>query len=185
MDLPGAKELAARKVRLLVWAAGDYGSGAADRHIKADIPSARRLFGEWPTPIVAAGGELGAALPFPCASLDKEFTWAPNHPVVDAYKANHAQPFDAPSTAMVAGLYAVRPDAGYFKVSEPGIIGVMDNGTAHFQPSAEGKHRYLIGGLEQKDKILQAYVELASTKPVPRAPRFRGVQKKDVEEKKR
>jgi len=173
LDLPGAKELIARKVRLLAVDAGDFAGGVADAHIKADIASARRLFTEWPTPIVAAGSEVGAALPFPAASLDKEFSWSPNHPVVDAYRAYHTLPFDAPSGAMVAGLYAVRPDAGYFKLSESGAIQVLDDGRTRFQPSAGGRHRYLIADPAQKDKILQAYIELASTKPVPRAPRFR------------
>jgi len=81
-------------------------------------------------------------------------------------------------------LYAVRSDAGYFRLSEAGTIHVLDDGRTRFQPSAGGKHRYLIADPEQKDKILQAYTELASTKPVPRAPRFRGAQKKQADEKK-
>ena len=184
LDLPGTKELIAKKVRLLTVDAGDFAGGSPDPHIKADVASARRLFAEWPTPIVAAGAEVGAALPFPCASLEKEFSWSPNHPVVDAYRAYHPLPFDSPSGAMVAGLYAVRPDTGYFRLSEAGTIQVLDDGQTRFQPSASGKHRYLIANLEQKDKILQAYIELASTKPVPRAPRFRGAQKKQADEKK-
>jgi hypothetical protein len=188
LDLAGARELIARKVRLLAVDAGDFAGGAdphpADPHIKSDIASARKLFAEWPTPIVAAGAEVGAALPFPSASLEKEFSWSPNHPVVDAYRAWHAPPFDAPSGAMVAGLYAVRPGAGYFKLSEPGTIQVLDGGRTRLQPSAGGKHRYLVADPAQKDKILQAYIEFASTKPVPRAPRFRGVQKKEEDEKK-
>jgi inosine-uridine nucleoside N-ribohydrolase len=188
LDLPGARELIARKVRLLAVDAGDFAGGSGDTHaephIKADIASARRLLAEWPTPIVAAGAEVGAALQFPAASLEKEFSWSPNHPVVDAYRAYHTLPYDAPSGAMAAGLYAVRPDAGYFKLSGPGAIQVLDDGRTRFQPSAGGKHRYLIADPEQKDKILAAYTELASTKPVPRAPRFRGVQKKQADEKK-
>jgi len=184
LELPGAKELIARKVRLLAVDGGDFAGGPADPHIKADIASARRLFAEWPTPIVAAGVEMGAALPFPCASLEKEFSWSPNHPVVDAYRAYHAQPFDAPTGAMVAALYAVRPEAGYLKVSDTGIIQVQDDGRTRFQASSGGKHRYLIADPAQKETILQAYTELASTKPVPRAPRFRPQQKKQADEKK-
>ena len=184
LDLPGAKDLVARKVRLLVVDAGDFAGGGASAYIKADVASARRLFAEWPTPIVAGGAEVGVSLLFPSASLEKEFAWTPNHPVVDAYRACHAPPFDAPTGAMAAGLYAVRPEAGYFKLSEPGVIQVGDDGRTRFQPSAGGKQRYLIADPAQKDKILQAYTELASTKPVPRAPRFRGAQKKQAEEKK-
>src|ERR1035438_7322028 len=38
----------------------------------------------------------------------------------------------------------------------------------------QGRHQYLINLPEQKDRILRAYVELASAKPVPRQ-RFRPV----------
>ena len=53
-------------------------------------------------------------------------------------------PYDAPVWAMNASLYAVRPQEGYFKVSEPGTVGVLDDGRTRFTPSAGGKHRYLI-----------------------------------------
>ena len=42
-----------------------------------------------------------------------------------------------------AVLHAVRPQEGYFKVSEPGTISVLDNGRMKFAPSADGKHRQL------------------------------------------
>ena len=34
-----------------------------------------------------AGAELNEALPFPADTLDAIAAWAPNHPVVDAYRA--------------------------------------------------------------------------------------------------
>src|SRR5258708_25610735 len=63
LDLPGAKDWITRKVRFLAVACGRFADGAPDERIKADVKSAKRLFAEWPTPIIAAGTELGEALP--------------------------------------------------------------------------------------------------------------------------
>jgi hypothetical protein len=183
LDLPGAKDLIARKVRYMVVAAGAYPNGGPEFCIKTDIPAARRVFAEWPTKIVAAGSEVGDGLPFPASSIEKDFAWSPAHPVVDAYRSARPMPYDAPSYAMAAALYAVRPQENYFKLSDPGTISVLDDGRTRFTPSVEGKHRYLILDPEQKERITQAYIELASAKPVPRQPRFRQ-QKKDAPAKK-
>jgi len=178
LDLPGAKELIAKKVKHLCISIGSYPTGPLDAAVQADVPAAKKLLAQWPTPIFAAGAELGEALPFPAASLDKEFAWTPAHPLVDAYKAARAMPYDAPSAALAAALQSVRAQQNYFKLSEPGTIQVGDDGSTRFAPSADGKHRYLILDPAQKDKVLQAYTELASTKQVPRPTRFRPQQKK-------
>ncbi|MBZ5618899.1 MAG: nucleoside hydrolase [Acidobacteriia bacterium] len=176
LDLPGAVDLIKRKVKFLAVAAGSFPDGRADFNVKTDMASAKRLFAEWPTPIVAAGAEVGAALPFPGSSIEKDFAWAPDHPIVDAYRAFHRMPYDAPAPSMAAMLYAVHPD-GYFKLSDPGTIGVLEDGRTKFTPSPEGRHRYLIVDPAQREKVIQTYVEMASAKPTVRAPRFRGGKK--------
>jgi len=168
LEFPGLKDLIEAKVRCLVVAGGAFPAGPAEARIKADIPAARKLFAEWPTPIVAAGFEIGAALEFPGASIDKEFAEAaPDNPVAEAYRAYQAMPYDTPSWAMAAALYAARPKEGYFQVSDPGKIGVDRDGRTSFAASEKGSHRYLIVDPAQKDKIIQAYVQLASAKPQP------------------
>jgi len=169
LDFPGMKELIGAKVKYLVVAAGAFPDGPAEAHVKADIPSVRKLFAEWPSPIVASGFEIGSALEFPGASIDKEFAAAsPDNPIADAYRAYQPMPYDAPSWDMAAALYAARPKSGYFKLSGPGTITVRDDGRTSFAASEKGKHQYLVADPAQKEKILAAYVELASAKPVPR-----------------
>ena len=180
MDLPGSLDLIKRKVRLLAVAAGSYPDGRADARVKADVAAAKRLLAEWPTPIVAVGTEVGEALPFPGSSIEKDFAWAPAHPIVDAYRADRTMPYDAPAPSMAAVLYAVRPD-GYFKLSAPGAIGVLEDGRTRFTPADGGRHRYLVVDPDQKEKVIQAYAELASAKPAPRQnQRFRPNQKKEA-----
>ena len=165
LDLYGARPQITAKVKYLVVAAGPAA-------IKADIAAARKVFAEWPTPIYFVGDEVGEALPYPGASIAADFAWTPSHPVVDAYKAFKPMPYDAPSSGLAAALYAVHPDEGYFKLSEPGTITVLDDGRTKFTPVAGGKHRSLIVDPAQKEKIVKLYTEIVSSKPV--APAGRG-----------
>jgi hypothetical protein len=75
-------------------------------------------------------------------------------------------PYDAPSAAMAAMLYAVHPSDGYFTLSGSGNI------------------RSLLLDPAQKERIIRTYIELASAKPVPRKPPHRPDQDKKDDEKK-
>jgi len=166
LDVYGARDLIAQKVKLLSVAAGAFPDGPPEANIQTDIAAARRLFAEWPTPIVAAGYEIGTALPFPAASVDTDFAWSVSHPIADAYRAYRPMPYDAPSWAMAALLYAVRPRENYFRLSEPGVITVRDDGRTQFAASATGRHRCLILDPDQKERIIRTYTEIASARPV-------------------
>ena len=178
LDLPGVKELIAAKCADAGGRARQLRGRRPDPQVVAALAAAKKLFAEWPTPIVLAGTEIGSALPFPGASIDKDFAWAPSHPLVDAYRAAGTMPYDVPGTALAAALHAVRPKEPYFKLSDPGTVSVGDDGRTRLTPSAGGKHRFLIADPAQKETIQQIWVETASTKPIPRAPRFRPQQKK-------
>jgi hypothetical protein len=157
LEFRGIKELLAIKTSYLV----------ASCNFKADIPAAKKVFAEWPTPIYLVSDELASAIPFPGASIDKEFTAAnPDSPFIAAYKAYKAMPYDAPAPALSAALYAARPKEGYFKVSDPGTIAVQDDGSMVFTGSASGRHQMLLPDPEKKDKVIQAWVDLTSAKPV-------------------
>ena len=168
LEFRGMKDLIVAKIKYLVIA-----SGPGESNIKADVASAKKIFANWPTQIVLAGSDVGESVPFPGASIDKEFAAAsPDHPVADAYRAWKPMPYDTPAYAMSAALYAARPKEGYFKVSDPGAVTVRDNGKTSFAALAQGKHQYLIPDPAQKEKTTAAFVELASAKPVVRQ-RFR------------
>jgi hypothetical protein len=164
------------KCHQLVVAAGSFPAGQPDATIKGDVAAARKLFAEWPTPIVAVGSEVGDALPYPGSSIEKDFSWSPAHPIVDAYRALKPMPYDAPAPALAAVLYAVHPDDGYFKLSDPGTITVLDDGRTRFTPEAAGKHRYLIVEPAQRDRVIGLYTAMVSAPPAPRPGRGRGGQ---------
>jgi len=171
LGLYGAPPQIATKVKHLVVAVGAFPSGGPDADLASDVAAARRVFADWPTPVIAVGAEVGTALPYPGASIAKDFAWSPDHPVADAYRAMKPMPYDAPASALAATLHAVHPEADYFTLSEPGTISVMDDGRTAFTPGAGGRHRYLIVNPAQKDRVIQLYAELVPAEPARRPTR--------------
>jgi hypothetical protein len=148
LELPGFKEWVKRKVKFLCVNQSRFNT-------QADPAAEKKLMAEWPGRIVIAGEDLD--LTYPGASIEKDFSWNENHPVADAYRAGGKMPYDAPAQAMAAMLYAGRPEQNYFTVSGPEASG-------HFRLSAT---------VEQKTRIAQSLIELASAKPVVRERRRR------------
>jgi hypothetical protein len=52
-------------------------------------------------------------------------------------------------------------------------VNVSNDGTPKHSADSAGKHRLVTFDAAQKDRVLKAYTEIISAKPVPRAPRFR------------
>ena len=125
---PDGRDWVTKKARVLSIAAGRFADGPVDPVIRRDVAGFRRLLAEWPSPIIMAGTELNAALPFPGRGLEAGIAWAPHHPIVDAYRAFRPMPYDAPSRTLAAALQAVSPDQSYFDVSPPGTITIADDG---------------------------------------------------------
>jgi inosine-uridine nucleoside N-ribohydrolase len=157
--------LVRKKVRLLSVMGGNFLTGKSEFNLEKDVPSAVKLFHDWPTPIVVSGFEVGMALPFPAASIEHDFAYVQDHPVADAYRSYMKMPYDRPTWDLTAVLYAVRPDGEYFSLSPRGTITVLPDGRSHFELSAAGNHRYLILGDEQRARTLEALIMLASQPP--------------------
>jgi inosine-uridine nucleoside N-ribohydrolase len=158
--LDRSRELVGQKVKLLVMMAGDFAKGGPEFNIKMDIPSAQNLLRDWPTPIVTSGFEIGNSMLFPASSIARDFP--ANHPVAEAYRNYQKFPYDRPTWDITAALYAVRPNDGYFSLSEPGTIEVDAKGVTTLIPSAGGKHRYLVMNDVQRARALEAMILLSS-----------------------
>jgi inosine-uridine nucleoside N-ribohydrolase len=169
IETAAGRELAARKVALLSVMGGAFPAGNPEYNIKTDIPASKLLFSQWPGPIVVSGFEVGSSMLFPAASIENDFNWVRDHPVVDAYRAYRKMPYDRQTWDPTAALYAVRPDRGYFSLSPHGTITVDDQGRTHFAETPGGKHRYLLVNETQRARTLEAMIALA-TQPRPSAP---------------
>ncbi|HVU89055.1 MAG TPA: nucleoside hydrolase [Pirellulales bacterium] len=173
LDSPGdqvsplsGKELVAKKCRLLSIMAGNFGAmPVPEYNVHVDVPAARKVYAEWPTEIVASGFEIGLAIKYPAVSIERDFAYVPHHPLSEAYALYMKMPYDRETWDLTSVLYAVRPDRGYFTLSEPGTITVDEKNISRFAPSAAGKHRFLKVDAEQIARVREALVILASQPP--------------------
>lgn len=156
------KDLISRKVRLLSIMAGNFRDTWTEYNIKEDLNAAKKLVAGWPTPIVWSGFEIGDALKFPAASIEKDFAWAQPHPVAVAYRHYDKMPYDRQTWDLTAVLYGVRPDAKYFDLSEPGEVKLDEKGRSTFAPKADGRDRMLKLREELKPRIMEALILFAS-----------------------
>jgi inosine-uridine nucleoside N-ribohydrolase len=159
------RELAARKVKLLSVMAGNFAQDKPEFNVQMDPASAQKLFREWPTKIVASGYEIGESMLFPASSIERDFSYVPDHPVAEAYRNYMRMPYNRQTWDLTAALYAIRPDAGYFSLSPPGTISADTQGRTRFTPSAGGRHHYLTMNESQRTRTLECMILLASQPP--------------------
>jgi inosine-uridine nucleoside N-ribohydrolase len=142
---------------------GAFPEGKPEYNIETDIPSAKKLFAEWPTHIVASGYEIGNLVVYPASSILKDYGYVADHPLAESYREYMKMPYDRPMWDPTATLYAVRTSS--FSLSPRGTITVGDSGRTHFAANAKGQHQYLTATPEQAKGALRAIIELASRPP--------------------
>ncbi|TWU54674.1 Inosine-uridine preferring nucleoside hydrolase [Rubripirellula tenax] len=168
------EQLVKKKVRLLSIMAGAFTQIMGDKghpydhkeyNIVKDIPSAKTIANDWPTPILWSGFEIGIAVTYPHQSIEQDFAYVDHHPLAEAYIAYNPPPHDRPTWDLTSVLQAVRPDRDYFGLSEPGTVTVADDGLTTFQQGDEGRHRYLTLSDTQKIRVVETLVGLSSEPP--------------------
>jgi hypothetical protein len=165
LDLQGTKDIYKQRVKRLV---------IVDSGAPQDVAAMNRVLAEWPTPIYFCGKDVGPVVAYPSASVEKDFAWAPANPVVDAYKAFQAMPYNAPAWDLAALLYAVHPDLDLF-AADAGTIRISANGAMSFAAGA-GSHKALRVDTDKREKIVQSFVDLVSAKPAAPQQRLRPPQ---------
>jgi inosine-uridine nucleoside N-ribohydrolase len=164
LESPGGRDLAARKVRLLVLMAGDFANARPEYNVKVDLPASQRVFADWPTPIVTSGFEIGSAIFYPAAAIENHFRYVDHHPIVDGYRLYKKMPYDRETWDLTAVHYAVRP-AGTFTLSPKGRIRVDERGVTTFERDTKGRHQYLLADGEGRRKARDEFVILSSRPP--------------------
>ncbi|MDP9170135.1 MAG: nucleoside hydrolase [Acidobacteriota bacterium] len=157
-------ELVKSKVALLSAMAGNFAERQPEYNVKLDVPAARSVFERWPTAIILSGFEIGRALPYPAASIERDFAYTEWHPVAVSYRAYNHMPYDRPTWDLTAALVAVRGNDGYFGLSVKGRVFIEANGTTRFEPGGADR-QYLILDSGQRAKALEALTLLASEPP--------------------
>jgi len=105
----------------------------------------------------------GIALPFPAACIDHDFGYVKHHPVREAYQLYEPTPHERPTWDLTSALWAVRPERGYFELSNPGAVVVDDKGVTTFEESVGGRHRYLVLPEGQRERNRETLALLVST----------------------
>jgi len=172
LDSPGGRDLVKVKVKLLTVMAGgfqtvNFTTEHLEYNVIKDLPAAHKLAKEWPSAIVWSGYEIGIALPYPHVSIERDFEYAPHHPLKEAYVLYNPPPHDRPTWDLTAVLYGVMPDRGYFDLSPPGRVTMAENGRTGFVPDKKGqaRDRFLLLTPLQQARTLEALVQLSSEPP--------------------
>jgi inosine-uridine nucleoside N-ribohydrolase len=165
LESPGGQALVKRKVKLLSVMAGNFEKPQAEFNVVTDAPAAKSLFKTWPTPIIFSGFEIGLKITFPYQAIAKDFAWTANNPVVDAYNLYVGKPEDHPNWDSTAVLYAIRPDRGYFDLSQSGDVTLGPKHITVFTPDAAGNCRYLLLKTDQVERIRTVIEDLVSEPP--------------------
>jgi inosine-uridine nucleoside N-ribohydrolase len=161
------KALVTKKVRLLSAMAGEYaGRRFKEYNVVTDLPAARKVFAEWPTPVLASGFEVGELILHPGRSMADDLGYVKHHPLQDAYALYRGSlANDQPTWDLTSVFYAARPNRGYFGLSEPGRITVDAEGVTNFHKEAGGPHRYMTVTPEQIVRVREAFALLCSEPP--------------------
>jgi hypothetical protein len=166
------RELVQQKVKLLSVMAGAFqpiqGKVHLEYNVVKDLPSARKLAQDWPTPIIYSGFEIGLAITYPASSIERDYSYVAHHPLAEAYCLFMPPPHNRPTWDLTSVLQAVRPDRGYFTLSDPGRVVLSEEGATRFVKEAGGPHRYLIADREQELRVREVLVHLSSQPPTRR-----------------
>lgn len=159
------RALAARKVKALYLMAGNFQQPKPEYNVFTDAPAFAHLMKNWPTPIIFSGFEIGLLITYPIESIEKDFAWTTDNPVVEAYKVYVGKREDHPNWDSTAVLEAIRSDRGYFDLSPPGNVALDEKAATVFTPDASGKCRYLIVKPEQVSRLRELIAALVSEPP--------------------
>lgn len=115
--------------------------------------------------MIFSGFEIGSAVMFPASAIEPILAAEPDNPVAAAYAAYIPMPYDRQCWDQTAVLHGVRPDAGYFDLSEPGRVTVDAGGYTRFSPDPAGTHRLLVLPEAGIDRARDAIIRLSTAFP--------------------
>lgn len=131
-------ELVKRKVRRLVLMAGNFAREVPEWNVEMDIPAARLLAEKWPGEMVYCGWEVGA----PVVAIKEPSPLDEKNPVREAYRL-YGGGVGRNSWDLCTVQWAIQPECGFYKLSEPGVIEIDEKGVSHLIPKPDGKHFYI------------------------------------------
>ncbi len=151
--------LVKKKVARLVVMGGRYPSGK-EWNFQQDGAAAKKVAGEWPTPVFFSGFEVGQ--PVGTGARLASAT-PPENPVRKSYELYCGAGKNRSSWDQTAMLFAVRGEAGVYRLSPPGTVTVEAGGANGWKPDPAGRHRYLVKAVS--DAALAKVIEDLMVQP--------------------
>ena len=148
------EDLVRRKVRLWVCMGGKvpdgrFANGGGEYNLRIDTRAAVRALGDWPTPVVFSGFEIGSRV-----FTGKGLRAAPETSPTRAAYLHFNGLENRESWDQTAVLYAVRGAADYWTESEPGLCLMHASLLSAYNewiPTPRKSHRYLIEKMPPTD----------------------------------
>ena len=144
------------------------------RHLEYNVVQDKASFGAlvrgWPGAIVFSGYEIGISVRYPHVSIEQDYGYVDDHPVAEAYRRYCRPEEDRPTWDLTSVLYGVLPDRGYFGLSPPGTVHMMEDGYVWFEERKEGRHRFLTLSGSQRARVREALLQLSSQPPFAASP---------------
>lgn len=176
LESQGGIQLVQRKVKVLSLMAGAFTyCNGTNHHLEANVVNGigymQTVAEKWPdeVPIVWNGFEIGEALPFPRTVVQQDFDYQPRHLVKEAYLLHSGAQHDRPCWDQSSVLWAVYPERGYFGLSQPGRVQVLEDGFTRFTTRRTGtaiqRDRFLTLNASQRGRVLEALVHLTVNPP--------------------
>ncbi|OAM88538.1 hypothetical protein AW736_17035 [Termitidicoccus mucosus] len=165
------RDLAAKKIRFLSIMAGDFSEPkegvkkVVEFNIRHDVPAARKLADEWPTPIIWGGFEVGNAVCYPAFGIENDFGYVPSHPVRESYQSYIPTPHERPCWDPISALYAIWPDRPYYERTPKGRVTVTPEGHTTFAEQPEGRDYCLKLDVVHAASLREIISTLASEPP--------------------
>ena len=118
--------------------------------------------------MVFSGFEIGIALPYPAASIERDYGYVPHHPLAEAYIRYIPPPHNRPTWDLTERALRGPGRSRLLRRLAPGPgdrrAPTVRRGSRR---PRERPHAYLILRPEQKPRVLEALVQLSSQPPRP------------------
>jgi pyrimidine-specific ribonucleoside hydrolase len=149
-------DLVKRKTKLLVSMAGMFPSGR-EFNIHKDAKAARRVYDQWPTPVILSGFEIGAQIKTGLPLVNNK--GIQRSPVKDVFrisiplaKSDSAGRMSWDQTAVVVAVKGHQP----WYTLRRGIMTVLEDGSNNWADNESGPHYHLVAKLPPGN--IQAYI---------------------------
>jgi len=168
------RELVSRKVRRLIVTAGLFvPEEKPEFNVRMDIPAAQNVYENWPTEIVTSPGEVGSRVNYPATSIENDFDWAPDHPLVASYRLFKPMPYDRHMWDVMAVFFAAEGfETRLFDSHPVGSVHVDDHGFTSLEEREDGRCIVLqLRGEDddQVDILRDKMIDMVVTRPHSRS----------------